>query len=180
MFCARCGTENESGARFCMNCGAPLGQAMAPTPEAQTVTYAGFWKRFVAYIIDGIVINIATLVVGLIFGMNVWARAIAPGGIPSGRAGGYSVVVIVVVWLYYTLLESSVHQATVGKMALGIVVTDKRGGRISWGQANARYWSKILSALILLIGFIMAGFTQKKQALHDIIADTLVVNKPYR
>jgi uncharacterized RDD family membrane protein YckC len=66
-------------------------------------------------------------------------------------------------------------------MALGIVVTDLEGRRISWGRANARYWSKFISALIFLIGYIMAGFTQKKQALHDMIAGTLVVVKdPYR
>lgn len=78
-------------------------------------------------------------------------------------------------WLYYTLLESSKKQATLGKSIIGIKVTDLNGNRISLGRANARYWSKIISALILFTGFIMAGFTQKKQGLHDIIAGTLVV-----
>ena len=80
-------------------------------------------------------------------------------------------------WLYFTLLESSLKQATLGKLALGIIVTDLNIKRISFGIANGRYWGKIVSAIILLIGFIMAGLTKKKQALHDIMAGTLVVKK---
>jgi uncharacterized RDD family membrane protein YckC len=83
----------------------------------------------------------------------------------------------VINWLYFTILESSPKQATLGKMALGIVVTDLNGNRISFGRANGRYWSKIISSMILLIGYMMAGFTEKKQALHDIMAGTLVVKK---
>ena len=84
---------------------------------------------------------------------------------------------LVVNWLYYTLLESSEWQATLGKRALSMSVTDLNGNRISWGRANGRYWGKIISALILFIGFIMAAFTDKKQALHDKMAGTLVLNK---
>ena len=73
--------------------------------------------------------------------------------------------------------ESSVYQATLGKMMLGLRVTDLHGKRISIGRAVGRYFAKILSAVILCIGFIMAAFTQKKQALHDLIAGTLVVRK---
>jgi uncharacterized RDD family membrane protein YckC len=78
-------------------------------------------------------------------------------------------------WLYFSLLESSPKQATVGKLALGIVVTDLKGNKISFARASARYWSKFVSTAIIGIGFIMAGFTSKKQALHDIIAETLVI-----
>ncbi len=81
------------------------------------------------------------------------------------------------VWLYYALFESSSKQATLGKMALGIVVTDIDGNRISFGRANARFWSKIISGMILGIGFLMAAFTEKKQGLHDMIAGTLVIKK---
>jgi uncharacterized RDD family membrane protein YckC len=80
-------------------------------------------------------------------------------------------------WLYYALLESSTWQATLGKKALGLEVTDVEGRRISFGRASGRFFAKIISALILFIGFIMAGFTEKKQALHDIIAGTLVIRK---
>ncbi|MDJ0736219.1 MAG: RDD family protein [Nostocaceae cyanobacterium] len=80
-------------------------------------------------------------------------------------------------WIYFSYFESSHKQGTPGKMALGIVVTDLNQNRLSFAQANIRYWSKTLSALTILIGFIMSGFTKKKQALHDKIAETFVVKK---
>lgn len=78
-------------------------------------------------------------------------------------------------WLYFTISESSAWQATLGKKLLGLRVTDAEGNRINFGKANARYWSKLLSGLILDIGFIMIAFTKKKQGLHDKIAGTFVV-----
>jgi uncharacterized RDD family membrane protein YckC len=83
---------------------------------------------------------------------------------------------VVIVWLYFAMQESSAEQATVGKRILGIIVTNKEGGRISFAQATIRYFSKYLSS-ILIIGFIMSAFTKNKQGLHDMIADTLVVNR---
>lgn len=80
-------------------------------------------------------------------------------------------------WLYFALMESSGQQGTIGKMALGIKVTDMNGNRIGFGRATGRYFGKIISSLTLTIGYIMAGFTQQKQALHDIIAGCLVINK---
>jgi uncharacterized RDD family membrane protein YckC len=79
--------------------------------------------------------------------------------------------------LYFPVLECSSLQATPGKLALGIKVTDMQGNRIGFGRALGRNLAKIISAIILYIGFIMAGFTQKKQALHDMIAGCLVVAK---
>lgn len=144
-------------------------------------SYAGFWKRFAAAIIDSVILAIAGLLAGLFIGLFV--------GIVLGIAGankhaigaiaglfGY-VVGIVLNWLYFTLFESSGKQATPGKMALGIQVTDAAGNRVSFARANGRYWGKILSGLTLTIGYMMAGFTPKKQALHDMIADCLVVNR---
>jgi uncharacterized RDD family membrane protein YckC len=78
-------------------------------------------------------------------------------------------------WLYYTLLESSALQATLGKALIGIKVTDEQRRRISLIRANARHWAKILSTLTLGFGYLMAGFTRRKQALHDFVAGTLVV-----
>ena len=78
-------------------------------------------------------------------------------------------------WIYEAAMESSSKQATLGKMALRLKVTDEHGSRISFARASARYFSKILSRMILMIGYIMAGFTARKQALHDMIAGTLVV-----
>ena len=84
---------------------------------------------------------------------------------------------IVLTWLYYALLESSSWQATLGKKALGLEVTDLAGSRISFGRATGRYFARWISNMTLAIGYIMAGFTEKKQALHDILAGTLVIRK---
>jgi uncharacterized RDD family membrane protein YckC len=91
----------------------------------------------------------------------------------AGEALG-NLVGILITWLYFTISESSPWQATLGKKLLGLKVADEAGNRIGFGKANGRYWSKILSALILCIGFIMVAFTEKKQGLHDKIAGTLV------
>ncbi|MGB8524124.1 MAG: RDD family protein, partial [Candidatus Acidiferrales bacterium] len=87
-------------------------------------------------------------------------------------------VSIVMMWIYYAWMESSSHQGTLGKMALGLIVTDLEGRRISFARASGRYFAKIITSLIPLgIGYMMAGFTEKKQALHDIIASCLVLRK---
>jgi len=78
-------------------------------------------------------------------------------------------------WIYEAAMESSAKQATVGKMVLGLKVTDLEGHRISFARATGRHFAKLISAMILLIGYIMAGFNERKQALHDMIAGTLVV-----
>lgn len=138
-----------------------------------SVQYAGFWKRFGAALLDGIILFIVQRLI--IFVLTFFSGAILR------RAQGVevfsSVLIIVITWLYYAFQESSPQQATLGKQALGIIVTDLNGNQISFARATGRYFSKILSGLILLIGYIMAAFTEKKQALHDIIAGTLVVNK---
>jgi uncharacterized RDD family membrane protein YckC len=129
--------------------------------------YAGFWRRFAAYIIDNILISIVFSILVFVLG------AIADD---AGIVIGY-VIGIVGTFGYFAYMESSESQATVGKIALGIQVTDLNGQRVSFGKALGRNLAKILSTLILYIGFIMAAFTEKKQALHDMIAGTLVVKK---
>lgn len=86
-------------------------------------------------------------------------------------------MVLILQWLYYVFLESSNLQGTVGKIPLGIIATNINGKRLNLAQANIRYWSKNVSGLILCIGYIVAIFTNKKQALHDIIANSVIVNK---
>ena len=86
-------------------------------------------------------------------------------------------MIFVLTGLYYSLLESSAWQATLGKRALGLMVTDLHGGRISFGRATVRYFAKILSGFTLSIGYVIGGFTERRQALHDMIAACLVVRK---
>lgn len=137
--------------------------------------YAGFWLRVVAYIIDAIILGIVGFVIGMVFGVG----AVSTGTDISDPTGGGSMLLnlisIVIGVAYFAAMESSSWQATVGKKALGLVVTDLNGQRISVGKAILRYIGKIISALILLIGFIMVAFTERKQGLHDMIAGTLVV-----
>ena len=91
------------------------------------------------------------------------------------KAQMFNLISVLINVSYYALMESSKHQATLGKMALGLKVVDIYGRPISVGRAYGREFAKILSALICLIGYIMAGFSAKKQALHDLIAGTLIV-----
>ncbi len=87
-------------------------------------------------------------------------------------------VAVVGPWLYHAFLESSEWQATAGKKALGLVVTDLGGARISFARASGRHFAKLITGLIPLgVGYILAGVTEKKQALHDMIAGCLVLRK---
>lgn len=152
------------------------------------VRYAGFWRRFVAYMIDQIIMSIVAFMVFLpalaLLGIGIGAGmmdedASAMGFIIAVIAAYLTAILVIVIleWLYYALMESSNKQATLGKLALGIIVTDLEGRRITFGRASGRYFGKILSGLIFSIGFLMAAFTEKKQALHDMIASCLVVMK---
>lgn len=169
MLCPHCSKPNPDDAQYCQNCGREM-PMIAPQADPAThglnvkpVQYAGFWRRVLASLIDGILLSIVT-------GSFTWTVDFDDFKITYGLG-------IVVQWLYFALMESSNRQATLGKMAIGIVVTDENYRRINFGQASGRFFGKFLSAIILGIGFIMAGFTQKKQALHDVLADTLVVQK---
>lgn len=151
--------------------------------------YAGFWKRFAAFILDFIVtyflvvgIRLVVMAVRSIFG---WWPDIDTGTSPPDKSPaqlilsfGYSFLWFSVIkWLYYAIMESSKQQGTLGKMALSIIVVDEQNGRVSFWRASGRFWARLLSILTLLVGYMMAGFTEKKQALHDKIARTYVVNK---
>lgn len=134
------------------------------------MNYAGFWKRFAAAFIDGIITGIGGAIIEF-FGITMVA-----GGTEDPEGLG-NILRFFLMWFYCSVLESSPTQGTLGKMALGIKVTDLSGNRVSFGKATGRYFGKIISALILFIGFIMVAFTKKKQGLHDMMAGCLVVNK---
>jgi uncharacterized RDD family membrane protein YckC len=163
-------------------------QPPLPPPMPHLVRYAGFWRRFVAHLIDQIILGIVAFMLfipglallGIGIGSGMMDESPSAIGFIFAAIAAYLIAILVIVilqWLYYALMESSNKQATLGKLALGIAVTDLNGGRISFGRATGRYFGKIISGMILYIGFIMAGFTERKQALHDIMASCLVVMK---
>ncbi|HEY0008816.1 MAG TPA: RDD family protein, partial [Tepidisphaeraceae bacterium] len=139
---------------------APAGYPNYPQPGMQ---YAGFWWRFLAAIIDGIITSIAGGIIGGALGAIIGLAMASSGNqqqieLVAGVAG--QVVGLVLGWLYSALMESSAKQATLGKMACGIIVTDLNGGRISFGRATGRFFGKYVSVITLLIGYMMAGWTQ--------------------
>lgn len=135
---------------------------------SQPFQYAGFWLRFLALVIDSLIFMLTGVILGFIVGTA------------GGSAKSLDIPLLIVNWLYYALMESSHKQATIGKIVLGISVTDLSGNRISFGRATGRYFAKIISGVILSIGYIIAAFTAKKQALHDIIASTVVIKNQTR
>jgi uncharacterized RDD family membrane protein YckC len=156
--------------------------------------YAGFWLRFLAYIIDSFVISIAGFIIFVPVILGVISFAVNLEGIDHPkelltdgnlqRVGGIIGLLLLAVlfsfvgqWLYYALMESSKYGGTLGKLALGIRVTDMEGNRVSFARATGRYFSRIITNMTMLIGYIIAGFTEKKQALHDLIASCLVIQK---
>ena len=182
--CASAGIDGTAG-NMNLTVDFDLGESLADKykyPEAladasQGVSadgYAGFWRRFAAYLIDGIALAIVGGMGGGVLAFLI-AATLAPnldyeGGYRIGQVFGFLLRL-----LYFPVMESSPTQATLGKMALGIQVTTLSGERISFLRALGRNLAKYLSGLILFVGFIMAGFTAKKQTLHDMIAGCLVV-----
>ncbi len=148
------------------------------------VVYAGFLRRWAALFLDSLIVSsafyavcfIVLLVVLGLTGLDV-RKDEDPSAWMIGAYLGLSALYFVMAGLYFALMESSVNQATLGKMALGIKVTDRDGQRLSLTHALGRWAAAALSYITLYIGFIMAGFTQRKQALHDLAAGTLVVDK---
>jgi len=135
--------------------------------------YAGFWKRLFAAVIDGIILNIALYLIGYVIGYVFY------GADYGGLMAIAYIIGFIGTWLYHAVLECSDRQATFGKQIIGIKVTNLNGERIGFGQASGRYFGMIISTITLGIGFLMAGWTKKKQGLHDIISGCLVVNKNY-
>jgi uncharacterized RDD family membrane protein YckC len=183
MICHRCGTALCAGDNFCSGCGLNTptiggrnGATPGFTPAAVSVEVdAGFWLRAVAIIIDRVIL-------GIVSGAMVLVYFLLADQYDAGNTAGiifltWTVFGFLLRWLYFTLMESSPTQATLGKAAVGIIVTGMEGKRITLARANGRYFAKYLSASIIYVGYFMAAFTDRKQALHDLIAGTLVVRK---
>ncbi len=211
MFCTRCGAQVQEGNRFCQACGQEVGAAGAPAPVAASalpppvaasalvsvpLPYAGFWLRFVAALVDGVILGIPfwLIMVALIFmfgGFGMIIRRIPQSSPPTDPREVIALLApffmafflgwlmfMILQWLYFAGMESSARQATFGKSVMSLRVTNSEGQRISFGHATGRFFAKIVSGMVpLAIGYIMAGFTEKKQALHDLIAGTLVLKR---
>jgi uncharacterized RDD family membrane protein YckC len=189
--CASCGSERLAYGRFCLFCGDLLSDSAGKrTSSSQLprrivsnissdVEYAGFWLRFLAGTVDVILEAVGALLItlaidfflqrfGRVFGIDRWNAKVFAGF-------AYIPILAVGSWLYCAFMESSSWQATVGKRLLGLKVTTGDGERLSFGTATARHFMKFLSFFCLMIGFLMAGWTKRRQALHDIPCDTLVI-----
>lgn len=137
------------------------------------MTYAGFWKRLAALLIDFVVMLVLSIPVWVII-----ALLLVAGGSDGFTPLLSNAMSVAIAWAYFAGFESSRLQATPGKFLLKIQVADSEGGRITLGRATIRHFAKTFSALILFIGYLMAAFTRKKQALHDKAAFCLVINRP--
>jgi len=203
--CPKCGVTVPTGATFCRECGHSLVEPREEQREESaqgtwgeqahsSVAYAGFWLRFVAYIIDsligGVVVIALIAIVAAVIGFGSLREQFEQMGREADQPNPafpvflvllicvMAVCVLVISWLYEAMMESSEYQGTLGKMAIGLIVTDMQGQRVSFGRASGRFFAKLITGLVpLYIGFIMAGFTEKKQALHDMIASCLVLRK---
>lgn len=215
MYCSKCGGVMVAGALYCSNCGQAFSVAAAPSSATMVnasvvapagggaaavpayaeyavprVEHAGFWLRFLALLIDNVVLGLGVILIliPLIFltGLHELLGQFHPDE-ELNDAGVFMLMgfvfllataSLVVTWLYHALMESSEWQATLGKKALGLVVTDMAGQRVSFARSTGRHFGKIITNMVpVFIGYIMAGFTAKKQALHDMPAGCLVLRR---
>jgi len=205
MFCSGCGHTLAASTMVCPACGRgtgvrPAGPVRSNFPPLVSVavpairfSYAGFWMRFLAWTIDAVLLSgIAFVVLGRLVSLarigsifsslegfddldnlDDWYAALGLGATVL-----FFLFYILVSWLYHAFMESSAWQGTIGKRALGLVVTDIGGAKVTFGRASGRYFSRLVSSMIPLgIGYLLAGFTRQKQALHDLLSNCLVLRK---
>jgi uncharacterized RDD family membrane protein YckC len=196
-YCPNCHGEVQITNTFCPHCGhgparppaAPATGSQGPyvsTTAMSPVRYGGFWRRCLAWTIDVVLISAAfssalillTLLLRLPVGSLTNQINVFSPDYNSGAAQPWMVVLWILGGVYWAMCESSRHQATLGKIALGLVVTDVSGQRISLLRASLRYVSKQVNVVTLGVGYFMAGWTHQKQALHDKMTSCVVVRRP--
>jgi uncharacterized RDD family membrane protein YckC len=173
-----CGStrENVSGSGS-LGTGTQMSGYVSENQTAPPV-YAGFWRRFAAMLIDGTVIFFPVFILFFFAFVVLWRLTAGNGGAAS--AGVFTILVAMILlapWLYFSLLESSRWQSTVGKSALRLYVADVHGHRLSRRRSMGRNLAKFVSTVTLGVGYLMCGFTSRKQALHDIIARSVVLRR---
>lgn len=194
MLCLSCGKDVGENARYCSGCQTTVENTAPPQVTDKPVHYgdAGFWYRFLAHLIDHSIISFISGLIAFFFIFVFGVSLIGAGAVFAGELDESAVGIgllmsilgilfamilasILVGWFYYASLESSSLRATIGKLVMGIAVVDSRNQQVSFKRATGRYFTKIISGLIFCIGFLMVGFTKRKQALHDIICDCYVI-----
>ena len=160
--------------------------------DTQNFPYSNFWPRVAAHFIDGLLLGVVSIALFLPFffltGMGAHFSQLPRHNDPNVEPVvvasfifmmlTFALIAVLAQWLYSAYLESGEKQATWGKQAMGIYVTDMAGNRITFARASGRFFAKLVSGMVpLLIGYIMAAFTARKQALHDMIANTLVLKR---
>jgi uncharacterized RDD family membrane protein YckC/Tfp pilus assembly major pilin PilA len=171
MHCTQCGAANAENSLFCVQCGVALKSGPVVSAPA-TKVFAGFWIRIGAYLIDYVILTIAGFIAMFLLGLVLGVFA---GASPVGSGVSLFMVWLLFPWLYAALFECGPRQATLGKQAVNLKVTDLQGNRISFGRATGRYFAEWINSLTLGIGYVMTAFTAKRQSLHDMIAGTVVV-----
>ena len=192
MFCPQCGNQNDFAAAFCSRCGTvlPSGNSSPATPAntvpnesspvpsgPQTTRHANFVWRLLAVTLDWILLLPIRVLAFVVFVLTAIGFEADANSLSSLTQPGFYLLPIAVDWLYEALMVSSSHQATLGKKAAGIVVTDMQGNPISFSRATGRHFGKYLSSVLLLIGYLIQPFTEKRQTLHDMMAGCLVLRK---
>lgn len=148
--------------------------------------YIGFWKRAVAFILDSLLCSLPPAVICLPLLIWLFTKMIQGTPTPTqivlsfGLYLLWMLLAILCYWLYFAYFESGAKQATLGKQLMGIKVIGKDGNRITFARATGRLFAKWISYMLLNFGFIMAGMTSKKRALHDYIAETYVVRADFQ
>lgn len=204
VYCSRCGTPNNAAAAYCLKCGSPMAPAPSSTPTLVSVAplaqaaaapvvayaptagirprYGGFWIRFLAFLLDSVILSVVWVPLFLIFLLPSLVKTISQVNRDEPPPAEFFAAIFLMIplffaiaWLYEAWTTSSSWQGTVGKKVLRLKVTDEAGNRISFGRSTGRFFAKLLSRAIMHIGFIMIGFTERKRGLHDMLAGTLVV-----
>lgn len=186
--CSQCGRPfaqsdlvQIAGNWVCGNCKpAYLSRLMASGASVSSRWhYGGFWIRFLAVFIDGIALEVVTIPMSLVFFGSVMRPLAASRPNPAAVVGTMLAMnfAIMLIAFLYEVMMIRYFGATLGKMAVGVKVVRTDGSGISWGISIGRYFMKFVSGIILMIGYIMAGFDGEKRALHDRVCDTRVVYK---
>jgi len=199
MFCPKCGKETDASGKFCQWCGSDISSVQArpvATPEEDegpdVGVYAGLGRRLIAFIVDIILIVLFDLVLAGTLGLfrgfqNLFFYAVQAvpvaqlttegtmAALVGSIVAAYGLTLVVVPWIYYAGFESSRSQATPGKVLMHLVVTDLQGNKPTFARTTLRFFWKYISALIIFIGFLMIGFTRKRQGLHDKLSGCLVL-----